>query len=62
MIKSENLKLIKGLEKAGKIAGWISNIKFAVDVLESYKNDVLNCAIEELTCDLFMYEMASASP
>ena len=59
---SGDLKLIKGLEKAGKIAGWISNIKFAVDVLESYKNDVLNCAIEELTCDLFMYEMASDSP
>ena len=57
-----DLKLTKGLEKAGKVAGWISNIKFAVDVLESYKNDILNCAIEELTCDLFMYEMASDSP
>ena len=59
---SGDLKLTKGLEKAGKVAGWISNIKFGFGLFKSYKNDILNCAIEELTCNLFMFEMASDSP
>lgn len=59
---SGDLKLSKGLIKAGKVAGWISNIKFVVGLFKSYKNDILNCAIEEITCELFMHEMASNSP
>jgi len=56
------LKLTEGLEKVGKIAGRISTIKFGIGLFKSYKNDILNCAIEELTCNLFMSEMASDSP
>lgn len=59
---SGDLKLTEGLEKVGKVAGWISNIKFLFGLFKSYKNDILNCAIEELTCNLFRHEMASDSP
>ncbi len=55
-------RLVNKLEKAGKVAGWISNIKFGFGLFKSYKNDILNCAIEEITCELFMHEMASNSP
>ena len=55
------LKITKGLEKAGKIAGRIGRIKFGIGLFKSYKSDIRNCAIEELTCDLFMHEMASDS-
>ena len=59
---SGDLKLTKVLEKAGKVVGRISIIKFGFGLFKSYKNDILNCAIEELTCSLFMNEMASDSP